>query len=548
MEKKVIRAALLGFGTVGTGVYKVLEKQKEEMIDLNMVRVTNDAFVEKAEACAPKLLETVVRPVSIVDIVKTENVYPDINKKDDIENLSSYHLAKGDKICLDFGDHQVGYVTMKLNSVGSPQDAPAFFRLKFAEIAKEITEDSKDYDGWISRGWIQEEFIHVDVLPAELKLPRRYAFRYMEIEAIDTSLKWQLVVEDVSCTSVSAVRIEDVEPVKSDDEMIRRLDRVSLRTLQNCMQSVFEDGPKRDRRLWLGDLRLQALANYETFHNMDLVKRCLYLFAAQTKDNGQVSACLFTEPKFIVDDTFLLDYSMFFGATLYDYYEASGDKKTLKDLSACAYRQMEIAEEWFDEKNLLKNGEGFWGFIDWTDGLNKQSAMQGVYIYCARKAQKIAEALGDTEKAAYFAKEAKEKTESARKYLLDPENGLFVSGEEKQLNYASQVWMILAGAVSAEEGAEILDKVIALNPEKGMVSPYMNHHFVEALLKCGKKEQAMDYMKYYWGGMLSHGADTFWELYNPENPAESPYGGSIVNSYCHAWSCTPTYLLRKYFI
>ena len=335
----------------------------EVSIDLNMVRVTNDAFVEKAEACAPKLLETVVRPVSIVDIVKTENVYPDVNKKDDIENLSSYHLAKGDKICLDFGDHQVGYVTMKLNSVGSPQDAPAFFRLKFAEIAKEITEDSKDYDGWISRGWIQEEFIHVDVLPVELKLPRRYAFRYMEIEAIDTSLKWQLVVEDVSCTSVSAVRIEDVEPVKSDDEMIRRLDRVSLRTLQNCMQSVFEDGPKRDRRLWLGDLRLQALANYETFHNMDLVKRCLYLFAAQTKDNGQVSACLFTEPKFIVDDTFLLDYSMFFGATLYDYYEASGDKETLKDLSACAYRQMEIAEEWFDEKNLLKNGEGFWDLL-----------------------------------------------------------------------------------------------------------------------------------------------------------------------------------------
>ena len=31
MDKKVIRAALLGFGTVGTGVYKVLEKQKEEM-------------------------------------------------------------------------------------------------------------------------------------------------------------------------------------------------------------------------------------------------------------------------------------------------------------------------------------------------------------------------------------------------------------------------------------------------------------------------------------------------------------------------------------
>lgn len=49
------------------------------------------------------------------------------SQKDEIKNLSGYHLAKGDKICLDFGDHQVGYVTLKLNSVGSPQDAPAFF-------------------------------------------------------------------------------------------------------------------------------------------------------------------------------------------------------------------------------------------------------------------------------------------------------------------------------------------------------------------------------------------------------------------------------------
>ena len=54
----------------------------EVSIDLNMVRVTNDIFVNKAEACAPELLKTVVRPVSIVDIVKTEKVYPDVSKKE----------------------------------------------------------------------------------------------------------------------------------------------------------------------------------------------------------------------------------------------------------------------------------------------------------------------------------------------------------------------------------------------------------------------------------------------------------------------------------
>ena len=64
--------------------------------------VTNEDFVKKAEACTPELLKTVVRPVSIVDIVKTEEVYPEVHKKDEIKNLSGYHLAKGDKICLDF--------------------------------------------------------------------------------------------------------------------------------------------------------------------------------------------------------------------------------------------------------------------------------------------------------------------------------------------------------------------------------------------------------------------------------------------------------------
>ncbi len=88
--------------------------------------------------------------------------------------------------------------------------------------------------------------------------------------------------------------MEDVKPVESEDEMIRKLDRVSLRTLQNCMQSVFEDGQRETRRLWLGDLRLQALGNYETFHNMDLRKNICICSLDKTKDNGQVSACLFT--------------------------------------------------------------------------------------------------------------------------------------------------------------------------------------------------------------------------------------------------------------
>ena len=52
------------------------------------------------------------------------------------------------------------------------------------------------------------------------------------------------------------------------------------------MQTVYEDGPKRDRRLWIGDLYLEALANAHTFKNHELTKHCLYLLAAFANDEG----------------------------------------------------------------------------------------------------------------------------------------------------------------------------------------------------------------------------------------------------------------------
>lgn len=45
------------------------------------------------------------------------------------------------------------------------------------------------------------------------------------------------------------------------------------------MQGVYEDGPKRDQRLWMGDLYLEALANTASFQQYDVTKRCLYLLA-----------------------------------------------------------------------------------------------------------------------------------------------------------------------------------------------------------------------------------------------------------------------------
>lgn len=167
------------------------------------------------------------------------------------------------------------------------------------------------------------------------------------------------------------------------------------------MQLVFEAGPKRDRRLWIGDLRLQALANYRTYRNNDLVKRCLYLFAVSTLPGGRVGAGLFIEPEVEVDDTAMFDYSLFFIPTLLDYHEATGDRETLRELWPTALRQLELAQEAFDERGLVRDSDALgWCFLDWNLKLNKQAGAQGVYLYCLKAAEKIAAILHEEETAA----------------------------------------------------------------------------------------------------------------------------------------------------
>ncbi len=44
--------------------------------------------------------------------------------------------------------------------------------------------------------------------------------------------------------------VERMSLSDSDKAMLHKVDEVALRTLKNCMLTVYEDGPRRDMRLW----------------------------------------------------------------------------------------------------------------------------------------------------------------------------------------------------------------------------------------------------------------------------------------------------------
>lgn len=479
----------------------------------------NKLYLNRAKQLKPKLTKTLIK----IDGKKTS-------------------LNEGDYVVYDFGNHYVGTITLNLSSVGSQQDAPALIKLKFCEIEKEINEDTTNYRGWISKSWLQEELIHVDTFPCKLKLKRRYAFRYIRIEVIGLSSKFSLLVNSLIAETVTSAP-ESVE-IYGATERERKIDKIALRTLSECMQYEFEDGPKRDRRLWLGDLRLQALTNYCTFKHNDLVKRCLYLFAGTCDKNGRLSQSVFTKPKIVGEDVTMFDYSLLFIPTLQEYYESTGDRQTTEELLPLALKQLALAEKFFDNNIIRDSDKLGWCFLDWNLALNKQCGAQGAYIYCAKYAVKLLTALGKD--ATKIENDIVLKSEAAIKHFYDKEKGVFVSGKDKQVSYAANIWMCLAEVFNADKNKEILDKIKGVKGVIGLVTPYAYHYYVQALINCGKLEEAREIINNYWGAMVDDKADTFYEMFDPNNPDFSAYGAKAVNSYCHAWSCTPSYFFRKY--
>ncbi len=497
---------------------------------------TDPIFVKKACDLNPVLHKTEVCPSRVL-----------LNHGEiSFAQLKTKAWGRDDQFVLDFGNHYVGYVTLYLNACGGIADAPAFIKVKMCERDRELQENSADYHGQLGKGWIQEEWLHVDAFPAVIRLPRRYALRYLQVCVLDTSANYRLVLQHAVVEAVSSAPNRKVEAIAAQDPLLGKIDEVSLRTLHNCMQTVFEDGPKRDRRLWIGDLRLQALTDGWTTKNFALVKRCLYLFAGMTRDDGAVCSCLYAEPRMTADNIFLLDYSLFFVSILLDHYNFTQDIDVLRELAPTALRQIELAGSFVQENGILEPEGRYCCFIDWKDGLDKQAAMEGVYLYTLKRGAQLCRLTGREQQAQDLEQAYDAGCRAAMKVLWDGQTGLFRTEAARQISWASQIWLCIAGVLPPEAARKVFDTVAQCADAVGMTTPYIFHHYMEALLNCGEEKRAREEIRRYWGGMVNAGADTFWEVYDPQNTDTSPYGGCSVNSYCHAWSCTPAYLFRKY--
>ncbi len=475
---------------------------------------------------------------------KAQENYPELKFTVLTPDISGFTASRGDSIILDLGRHAVGHFSFSFDNVDRFMDAPVRLVIRFGEDMREINDDFSLYKGNVSKTWLQEEIVNIDC-PQRTDMPRRYACRYIKITVDETNVPIRFY--DFSFTASTSADVSALEPLNAKDGLLKKIDTVATNTLSECMQTFFEDGPKRDRRLWIGDLRLEALTNYYTFNNLQIVRRCLYLFAAGDCNNlGFLPSYVYDTPYYHSGEAHIADYALLFVVAVCDYYEHTADTAVVNDLLQICKSQLDSFESLLDENLIVTMQDGWFAFIDWCPGLEKMTSLQGVFLYTLERFSSLLKTIGDMDSVKYSSLLSNVRS-ACKKFLYDEKSNAFINDKDKmQFSVHSQIWMILGGVINGEDAKKLLLSCLDNENARQPVTPYMHHYVTEAMLKLGMNDSAVRYLKKLWGGMIDLGADTFWEAYVPDDPDFSPYYDRMGNSLCHAWSCTPSYFIRKY--
>lgn len=339
--------------------------------------------------------------------------------------------------------------------------------------------------------------------------------------------------------------LEDKGNFICSDAQVNEIYEVAKYTFHLTAREFFIDGIKRDRWIWSGDANQSYLMNYYLTNDSPTVERTM--IALRGKD--PVTAHINT----------IMDYSLYWFLSIYDYYRYSGDPSFIKQFYPRMKSLMKYCLSRRDQNGMLQGLAGDWVFIDWAEGLSKEGAVSFEQVLFARSL----EAMALCAEIANYPNEAleyQEMAETLKSKIFDmywnSEKGALVhnaiSGKptDHVTRYAN-MFGIFFDYFNEDQKLQVKNKVLLNADVPKIVTPYMRFYELEALCAMNEQAYVLDQIKSYWGGMLELGATSFWEEYNPDKKGIEHlemYGRPFGKSLCHAWGASPIYLLGKYFL
>ncbi|OGS22265.1 MAG: hypothetical protein A2252_06805 [Elusimicrobia bacterium RIFOXYA2_FULL_39_19] len=470
----------------------------------------------------------------------TKNIFPVTKIKRKNKNNSSF--------ILDFEKERAGFLEIKIASCGSGK-----ITIQYGESLKEVQKRPNNY---LYR--YQEDKIILERFSKKWISPKRHAFRYVKLVFQNCSDK--VLIKSITLKS-SVYPVKYAGHFSCSDKLLNKIWQTGRYTAHLCMKEYYEDGPKRDRLCYPGDLRIQALVNYYLFGDKELIKHSLKLLSHYQFENGTIPHHV--PPSGKEDKLVSVDYVAWYIISMYEYYFYSGDRIFVKT----HYKSIKKATEWF-LKNRDKYGLFHFSYpnnyeliSDFFSGGNNQSG-EKTYIQCLfykilTDSSVMAKIAGDFRNTQRYLNISKKVKESLVKRLWPKNKNAFVeyrngSHISDTITQDGNSLAVLFDITNRQQSKYILNylknnlwmkygsfRTDKYQRKENMLIIWLNFNQIEAHFIAGFTENALKLLRRVWGELIKRGATTFWENF----PVNKNYLLPAM-SMCHAWSTGVCYSLQ----
>ena len=459
------------------------EEQKEEVVDPEVLSVVGEGYRTSRNA----------RPRARIDAVAWPDVDGCAHGTDGVFRLQGAGRYEGPFLFVDFGEETVGTLRFRTSSAERVR-----IRIRYGEtLAECVAEPARDQ--LLHRMLVEEILLGSGVQEWESRA--RVGFRFVRVEVFDSPAEVELSSFSVR-SSLYPVTYRGY--FHCSDPLLNRIWEAGRKTVHLCMQEYYLDGVKRDRFLWVGDTRAEALYNYYLFADQKLFRFCWeaiasvqYADGAIPSEMGEGASCLW-------------DYIAWYVIAFHDYRLFTGDDEFPLRLRKSLYAAVDYLSAQASPDGLIHVPEN--PYPTWMIVLNKAVGaspfLNTLYLRALRTAQEIAELAKDAAAACGYRTLA-DRLEPAVQQLL----------QEKPL----------AGEAGLSESSTGVYEIL------------------EQQFAHGESAGALERIRENWGALLSGGGDTLYEgFYIPDGRypvVSSPEPKRLYISYCHGWTAGPCALL-----
>ena len=325
---------------------------------------------------------------------------------------------------------------------------------------------------------------------------------------------------------------------------------ISVRTLERCMHETYVDCPFYEQLQYAMDSRSEILYTYATSADDRLARQAMEAFRRSQRPDGMTNSVAPT-----VKSNVIPSFSIYYLMMVYDHMMYFGDKALVQDHLPAIDAILSHFERHRMENGLVGHLGGplmrdrYWSFIDWTPQWKETAGVptainQGtrsltmeslLYIYGLMHAAELCDFVGRQGMAEEYRKKAEELKQAVNASswgTYTDENNvdhrLLQDGAGvNEFSVHTQVFGILTGLVSAEEGREMLHATVG-NVALAQSSVSFMFYLFRAMEKCGIYEET-DGLWDLWRQMLKNHLTTCVE------------NGTDERSDCHAWASLMCY-------